>query len=296
MLERELTYFGYYFIVLARQIAPYWVLGILVGSLVSVFGKQRIGSLLADQSRGMGLFGILPASLLGILSPVCMFGTIPVAASLSRKGMRDDWLAAFMMSSILLNPQLVFYSAMLGREVLLIRIVSSILCGIGAGLLVNFFYRRKSFFTFSSFEPKPGRDTDPNPALRLLKNIGRNVKATGLYFLIGMVLTVLFQRYVPSESFGSLFGKNQGFGILVAATLGVPAYVCGGGTIPLLMEWLDRGLSLGAAASFMISGPATKFTNLGAVKVVLGPQRFALYLVYSLVFAVLMGFTINFVK
>lgn len=43
-----------------------------------------------------------------------MYGTIPIAASLSRSGMRDDWLAAFMMSSILLNPQLLLYSAALG--------------------------------------------------------------------------------------------------------------------------------------------------------------------------------------
>ena len=35
--------------------------------------------------------------------------TIPLAASFSKSGMRDDWLAAFMMSSILLNPQLILY-------------------------------------------------------------------------------------------------------------------------------------------------------------------------------------------
>ena len=35
-----------------------------------------------------------------------MYGTIPIAASFSRQGMRHDWLAAFTMASILLNPQL----------------------------------------------------------------------------------------------------------------------------------------------------------------------------------------------
>lgn len=32
-----------------------------------------------------------------------MYGTIPIAVSFSKKGMRDDWLAAFMMASILLT-------------------------------------------------------------------------------------------------------------------------------------------------------------------------------------------------
>lgn len=33
-----------------------------------------------------------------------------------------------------------------------------------------------------------------------------------------------------------LFGEGQGFGVLMAATIGVPLYACGGGTIPLLMQ------------------------------------------------------------
>lgn len=52
--------------------------------------------------------------------------------------MKDSWLAAFMMSSILLNPQLIIYSAALGGTVLAVRIVSCFLCGITAGWLLHF--------------------------------------------------------------------------------------------------------------------------------------------------------------
>ena len=58
--------------------------------------------------------------------------------------------------------------------------------------------------------------------------------------------------------------------LMMAATIGVPLYACGGGTIPLLQQWLWDGMSLGSAASFMITGPATKITTLGALKIVLG--------------------------
>ena len=51
-----------------------------------------------------------------------------------------------------------------------------------------------------------------------------------------------------------LFGKNEGFGVLMAATIGVPLYMCGGGTIPLLQQWLVDGMSPGSAAAFMITG------------------------------------------
>lgn len=144
-----------------------------------------------------------------------------------------------MMSSILLNPQLILYSTALGSVALTIRIVSCFVCGIFAGILVWFFYKDKSFFDFSGFDEPGNRDTDPNLFLRLLKNIGRNIRATALWFLIGILLSAMFQRYVPAESFAKVFGKsNEGFGILMAATIGVPLYACGGGTIPLLNIWL----------------------------------------------------------
>ena len=207
--------------------------------------------------------------------------------------MDDDWLAAFMMSSILLNPQLIIYSAALGPAALTIRILASFLCGAVAGLLIRIFFRGKHFFNFSGFSGPTNRDTDPNPFLRLLKNIGRNIKATGPWFLLGVVLSAVFQRYVPSELVESLFGNNRGFGVLMAATIGVPLYACGGGTIPLLIQWLADGMSLGSASAFMITGPATKITNLGALKIVLGIKNFVLYLAFSVLFSLFTGIFVD---
>ena len=222
-----------------------------------------------------------------------MYGTIPIAASFSQKGMKDDMLAAFMMSSILLNPQLLIYSAALGSTALAIRFVSCFLCGIGAGLCVRYFYRGKSYFDFKGFETSKSRDTDPNLLLRFLKNLGRNIKATGPWFLFGVLLSALFQRYVPAEAFGRLFGENKGFGVLMAATVGVPLYACGGGTIPLLQQWLASGMSMGSASAFMITGPATKITNLGALKIVLGIRRFVLYLAFVMLFSLITGLLVD---
>lgn len=295
VLKREWIYFWYYFSVQFEQIFWYWVFGMVLGSVVSVFFKQRIHSAFGSMGkRKLGITGIFAASVLGIASPLCMYGTIPIAASFSKGGMEDDWLAAFMMSSILLNPQLIIYSAALGQTALIVRIISCFLCGSLAGVLVRVFYRRKPFFNFSGFEEPKNRDADPSLPLRFLKNLGRNVKATGGWFFMGIVLSALFQRYVPADLMTDIFGGNQAFGVLMAATIGVPLYACGGGTIPLLQGWLLDGMSLGSAAAFMVTGPATKITNLGALKIVLGIRRFALYLAYVLGFSFLAGLMVNF--
>lgn len=294
ILHREFVYLWYYFTIQLEQIFPYWVLGMILGSAISVFAKGKIHAMMEKlQMKRLGVLGVVPASVLGIASPLCMYGTIPLSASFSKMGMKDDLLAAFMMSSILLNPQLIIYSASLGKTALAVRIISCFFCGIAAGLLVRFFYRDKTFFNFSSFNGPQNRDTDPNILLRFLKNLGRNVKATGPWFLLGMILSALFQRYVPAEAMTTIFGGNEAFGVLMAATIGVPLYACGGGTIPLLQMWLADGMSMGSAAAFMLTGPSTKITNLGALKIVLGVKRFLLYLVFVMAFSLLTGLIVN---
>ena len=297
ILRRDFVYIWYYFTLQFQQIFQYYALGIVLGSVISVFVKDHIHGLFrALGDKKLGALGVIPASILGIASPLCMYGTIPLAASFSRSGIRDDWLAAFMMSSILLNPQLILYSTALGPAALTVRIASCFVCGIAAGLLIRIFYRDKDFFNFTGFDEPHNHDTDPNPFLRLLKNIGRNIRTTGPMFLLGILLSALFQRYVPADAFAALFGdSNKGFGVLMAATIGVPLYACGGGTILLLQAWLADGMSMGSAAAFMLTGPSTKITNLGALKIVLGVKHFLLYLAFVMVFSFVTGMVINLV-
>ena len=320
ILQREVIYLWYFFSIQFEQIVGYWAIGIMVGSSVSVFGKEKIHkSLESLRGKKLGVLGVIPACLIGIASPLCMYGTVPIAASFSQKGIKDDWLAAFMMGSVLLNPQLIFYSAALGPAVLAVRIITCFICGITAGLLVYYFYKRKekSYFNFTSFTETGGhseanpcegegslvsshsttdgtQENRPHPVfLRLLKSIWRNVKITGPYFLIGVLLSAIFQRYVPEDVIVRFFGSNKAFGILMAASIGVPIYVCGGGTIPLLQQWLASGMSLGSATAFIITGPATKITNLGALKIVLGIKGFVIYIMFCIAFAFLSGLLID---
>ena len=52
-------------------------------------------------------------------------------------------------------------------------------------------------------------------------------------------------------------------------------------------------MSLGSAAAFMITGPSTKITNLGALKIVLGLRHFIYYITFVSIFAFLTGTTVN---
>lgn len=280
-LSREFIYLAYYCEIQLKQILPYYFLGMVAGSFISVFAKNSLNRLVERMGvRRHCFLGLIIAIILGFASPLCMYGTIPLAAALYRQGIKQSFLAAFMMASILINPQLLIYSLVLGETAFWVRLISAFFCALAAGLLVEYATRGREFFNFDGFADPHNHDTDPNLLLRFLKNLGRNFKATFIYVVIGILLAALFTRVVPADLFTSLFGRDNQLGVFAAATIGVPVYVCGGGTIPLLQEWLWSGMSMGACAAFMLTGPATKITNLGAVKIILGARAFSLYIAF----------------
>ncbi len=275
---------------------PYWIAGLIAGSLISVFGTAKIGSIVAGLDTKKFSFGkVFLASVLGAVSPLCMYGTVPLVAVLGRKGVAEYLIAAFMVSSILINPNLFVFSFALGTPLALTRLFLALAAGITAGILIYLFFRKKNFFRFDNFEGK-AKSQSQLPVLKLLLyDIYRAIRITGPYLIAGLLLTSIFERYLSKELVKLAFGNYHGLGIILAASLGVPIYVCGGGTIPILKGWLDSGMGPGAAIAFMITGPATKVTNLSAVKIILGIKNLILFIAFNFVFAILAGIVIDWV-
>ncbi len=276
-----------------KQIFPYWILGVLAGSLLSVYGLSRISNFIGNYKNSrFSIIAASIASILGIASPVCMYGTIPLINSLCKKGVPQYILASFMVSSILLNPNLLIMSFSLGTGIALLRLFACLLAGLAAGILVKIFFKDKNLY-------KTWDDEDYSASRKkkktLLSDIHKSITITAPYFLIGIVITAVFERYFPKQYIVALFGSNKGFGVLLAASLGVPVYICGGGTIPLLKLWMEQGMTAGSAIAFMLTGAATKFTNLSAVKTILGIKNFVLYIFFSIIFSVAIGILANFI-
>ena len=78
------------------------------------------------------------------------------------------------------------------------------------------------------------------------------------------------------------------FSISSASSLSAPAAM-----ILLIRNLLAIGMSLISASALMITGPATKITNLGALKIVRGMKRFLLYLAFVMAFSLVTGLLVN---
>ena len=77
--------------------------------------------------------------------------------------------------------------------------------------------------------------------------------------------------------------------IITATLVGVPAYLNGYSTLPLVGGLLNQGMAPGAAMASLIAGGVTSIPAVMAVWVLARPQVFALYIALSLSGAFIVG-------
>lgn len=279
----------YYITILLRQIAGFWLLGLLIGSILSAWGNRWLPGLAARIPQGRNPYlRLLLAACLGVLSPITLHGMIPILAALMQLNISPYIISAFMVSSVLLNPNVFIYSFALGTGVALLRAGLCILAGVGAGILTKLL-GSSSLYDTRVFE-KP---IQPRSSKAFWHSLWHGLLKTAPNLALGILLAALFQVFASPDTFRFLFRSNPGLSVLCSASLGVPTYYCGGGTIPLVGAWMDEGMSLGAAMAYMLTGPATKFTNLTAVKILLPGRKLWLFIVYCISFAIITGLTLD---
>ncbi len=80
----------------------------------------------------------------------------------------------------------------------------------------------------------------------------------GAFAFIGYFLNNL----IPSTWMEAIFGSQQAYSVPLAATLGLPFYINGEASLPLLRAMIDNGMNQGAALAFLIAGAGT---SIGAI-------------------------------
>ncbi len=110
------------------------------------------------------------------------------------------------------------------------------------------------------------------------------------FMFLAFFLSALIKLYVPSEWVAGLLGHQNPWAIPSAALLGVPAYASNLTALPMLSGLLAQGMSPSAALAFLISGPTTTLPAMAAVWGLTSRRVFALYVSFSLVGAVVLGY------
>ena len=100
----------------------------------------------------------------------------------------------------------------------------------------------------------------------------------------------LINQFIPTTWISALFGSHNLFAIPMAAVVGLPLYVNGDSSIPLLQSLMQSGVSGGAMLAFMITGPGTSAGVLAGIATIMKKKAIALYMAYLLAGAIAMGY------
>ncbi|MCK4965901.1 permease [bacterium] len=273
---------------------PYFLIGIVLGEILR---RSPWVKTIYQGCKKSPFSSTILAALLGMVSPLCTYGTVPIVLLLFRRGVHLAPIVTFLSVSSLMNPQLFIITwGGISPEMAIVRAGTVFLFGIIIGLML---YRVPSRLVINSNIHDNGFDPDNIARIadinwkNIFKDSWNSIQFVGFYLVIGIILGSMIEVFVPPGWIDSIFTNNEYTSVLIGALLGVPLYACGGGTVPLIDSLLSMGMGKGAALSFFIVGPATRITPLMALAAVLRPMFIVVYIIFLIIYSVISGITYN---
>lgn len=274
------------------QLLPYILVGVILGEVLKLTSWTKL--LYKWMNRRL-ISSVVAAVALGVISPLCTYGTIPVVLALYQGGVSLVPLFSFLVASSLMNPQLFIMTiGGLGLRFALLRLAVAIFLGLLAGVSMmlipeRFVIQEKIRLQKKSPEEILARPKKQTDFKIFLKNCLSNLLFVGKFMVLGILIGAVIETFIPKGYLLSLFGGSDIGSILVAALAGVPLYACGGGVIPVVKSLMSGGMSTGAAMAFMTVGQATRISPLMALASFMKVLFIVCYCVFLIAFSVLIG-------
>jgi len=142
----------------------------------------------------------------------------------------------------------------------------------------------------SSCEVSSCKTTPNSFRRRLLKETWDATTMVAKFMLLAFFLEAIIILYIPSEWIAGLLGNENQGAIVTAALLGVPIYTSNLAALPLVSGLLAQGMNPGAGLAFLIAGPTTTLPAMAAVWGLASRRVFALYVSFSLLGAIVLGY------
>ncbi len=237
---------------------PYVVGGIAAAALLSwAVRRWRV-------TLPLGLPRPLAASLAvvaGAASPLPTAGVAPVVLQLRGRGLPPGPGLAFVLASLLMNPQLfVLTLGALGVRFALAQLAAVLAVSAVLGLVFD-----AGRSAERGHEQESRAAPSPAPIARLAGHVA-------FYFLVGVLAGAALQVLLPRLGMLDWLAERGWLSTPFLGWLGAPLYTCGGSAVPLARSLGQAGFSQGTLLAFLLVGPALRGTSLASLGCLL-PRR-----------------------
>ena len=230
------------------------VLIFVISYIQSYFPPERSKRIIG-RFHGIGANCI--AALLGTVTPFCSCSSIPLFIGFTGAGLPLGVTFSFLISSPMVDlGSLVLLMSIFGARVAVIYVVLGLVIAVAGGTIIEKLHMEDQVEEFI----RKANVTDIDyPSLtqgeRLLyarDQVGATFKNVFPYILAGVALGAVIHNWIPENAVISLLGRNNPFGVVLAAIIGIPMYADIFGTIPIAEALLAKGAMLGTVLAFMM--------------------------------------------
>ena len=304
--------------VIQDEILQMWWFFLLSILLVGIIKGYKLDLLIRSSINRAGFWGIPLAVAVGMVSPLCACGILPVVISLAMMGTPLAPLMALLVTSPVMGPDalLLTYRG-LGGDWALMKLVGAGVLGISSGVLV-LWLQKIGFLAVDMVRLQPIYRDDGSlaPAAEIGAAHGIKVKRmqivprdsrirfifdrtldaglfVGKYLLLAIVLEAIIVTLVPVSWITFLVGQENAQSLIAAALIGLPLPTNQIPIIPILAGLLDRGIDHGAALTLLLAGPVTSLPAIFALWAMFQKRLVLVFLAHSLLVSIFLGWLLQ---
>ena len=295
---------GRFWWIIGDEFARMWwifVLGVAVAAVIKTFKwDKKIRKRLVGRTHGAILFAVG----VGLVSPLCSCGIVPVVVSLIYGGVPLAPVFALLITSPLMSPDAFLLTlGGLGPTLAFGKLASATFAGLAGGYAVLGMQRRgwiREEGLLSAQRPdikekcmEGAAPDDPRRGLdvprRRLWYFGLMVKdmswIVGRFLVPAILVEAALVAFVPLSWMRALAGGSGPASVLWAALAGIPVPLPQVAAVPVLRGLTELGMNQGAAMALLVSGPVTSIPALALLSAIFQRPVLGLYLVLGLLTA-----------
>lgn len=301
-------------VVLEEASRMWWFtfLGISLAALIKTYQLDRKARQYVDRA---GPWGIVIATALGTLSPLCSCGILPVVIPMALSGVPLPPIMALLVTSPLMDPaSFVLTWGGVGESLAWWKFGGAVFLGLFAGfgtlalqksgILAGNLVRLKPVFNdegglASSFDIALANGfkvktmtvkSRPNKFLFFLDRFMDVAKFVLLWVGMAIVLEGVLNAFIDPNWLTWLTGRKGVVSVLISTAIALPLPTNQIAVIPILAGLIHKGLAHGADLAFLLAGPVTSIPAAVALASIFRPRVLATYLAFGLFGSALLGF------
>lgn len=272
MIEK-LAMFKLIFLGVIIEALPFILLGSLISSLINEFvSEEKIQKLLPKNP----FVGIIMASFMGLIFPVCECAIVPIVRRLMKKGVPVYITIPLMVSVPIVNPVVLFstYIAFESTpEMVIMRGLMGLMVAWLLGIILYFSGKKNEDVLLS--EPKEINHSccDPEsivflevkkkkrtfPIRSVLHHTTAEFYDIGKLLLIGATISALFKIFVPQEMI-IMLSQNNGISVILMMLFAFIISLCSEVDAFIARTYMDI-LPTNAILAFLVLGPMIDIKN-----------------------------------